>query len=432
MWTRVRTLLTPRRRAAWHPPGVPHAIIAPALALALLLLAACGSDDSNAETQATAPAATASSAETTQVRPSAASGVKLVGVGRFDSPVHVTAPPGDTRRIFVVEQGGTIRVVRGGKRVSRPFLDIRSKVTAGGEQGLLSMAFAPDYATTRRFYVNYTDKRGTQSVVEYRRSASSRDRALTRGRLVLRYDDAEANHNGGLVVFGPDRLMYIGTGDGGGANDDHGSRGNAQDLGSLLGKILRIDPRPSGAGPYKVPASNPFVNRAGARGEIYSYGLRNPWRFSFDRSTGALSIGDVGQGLIEEIDYAAKGGASGVNYGWRPFEGSRRTPGISSSEDAPGHVPPVLELTHDDGNCSVTGGYVVRDKGVPALNGRYVYGDFCKGQLRSAKLAPGSASGDAAIPGVPKVDQLSSFGEDARGRVYVTSLGGQVYRFAAG
>ncbi|HVF79595.1 MAG TPA: PQQ-dependent sugar dehydrogenase [Solirubrobacteraceae bacterium] len=407
--------------------------VAPMLAIgaALVALAACGSDDTSAETQPT-PAATASSTETTQARPAAANGVKLIGVGRFDAPVYVTAPPGDTRRIFVVEQGGTIRVVRGGKRVSRPFLDLRSKVTAGGEQGLLSMAFAPDYAKTRRFYVNYTDNSATQSVVEYRRSRGSSDRALTSGRLVLRYDGLEANHNGGLVAFGPDRLLYIGTGDGGGANDQHGRRGTAQDLGSLLGKLLRINPRRSGDRPYTIPPSNPFVNRSGARGEIYSYGLRNPWRFSFDRSTGDLSIGDVGQGVIEEIDFATKGGASGVNYGWRPFEGSRRTPGISSSEDAPGHVKPVIELTHDDGNCSVTGGYVVRDKDVPALHGRYVYGDFCKGQLRSAKLSSGSASGDAAIPGVSNVDQLSSFGEDARGRVYVTSLGGSVYRFAAG
>jgi glucose/arabinose dehydrogenase len=410
---------------------VPRALIAPALAVALLVLAACGSDDSSVQTQP-APVATASSTESTQVKPAASNGVKLVGVGRFDSPVHVTAPPRDTRRIFVVEQGGTIRVVRAGKRVSRPFLDLRSKVTAGGEQGLLSMAFAPDYAKTRRFYVNYTDRSGTQSVVEYRRSRSSSDRALTSGRLVLRYDGEEANHNGGLVAFGPDRLLYIGTGDGGGADDQHGQRGNAQDLGSLLGKLLRIDPRRSGDRPYSIPSSNPFVDRSGARGEIYSYGLRNPWRFSFDRSTGDLSIGDVGQGAIEEIDFASKGAASGVNYGWRPFEGSRRTPGISGSEDAPGHVRPVIELTHDDGNCSVTGGHVVRDKGVPGLEGRYVYGDFCKGQLRSATLSSGSASGDAAIPGVANVDQLSSFGEDARGRVYVISLAGSVYRFAAG
>lgn len=402
-----------------------------ALAAALLVLGACGSSDSDAETAA-ARATIASSAQPTQAAATASSGVRLISVGRFDTPVYVTAPPRDARRIFVVEQGGTIRVVRGGKRVARPFLDLRSKVTAGGEQGLLSMAFAPDYARTRRFYVNYTDKSGTQRVVEYRRSPSSADRALTSGRLVLRYDGVEDNHNGGLVTFGPEGLLYVGTGDGGGANDEHGQRGNAQNLGNLLGKILRIDPRRSGSRPYRIPSSNPFVNRAGARGEIYSYGLRNPWRFSFDRSTGDLSIGDVGQGVIEEIDFAAKGAASGVNYGWRPFEGSGRTPGISGGEDAPGHVKPVIELTHDDGNCSVTGGYVVRDKGVPALDGRYVYGDFCKGQLRSAKLSGGSAGGDAAIPGVAKVDQLSSFGEDGRGRVYVVSLSGPVYRFAAG
>ncbi len=423
-------------------PGVPRAVIVSALAFALLVLAACGSDDSAAESTTapaesttapaeskTAPAVTASSA--TRAKASAADGVKLLRVGRFDAPVYVTAPPGDRRRIFVVEQGGTIRVVRDGRRVSRPFLDLRSKVVAGGEQGLLSMAFAPDYAKSRRFYVNYTDRSGTQSVVEFRRS-QSQDRALTSGRLVLRYDDEESNHNGGLVVFGPDRLLYIGTGDGGGGNDRHGRRGNAQDLGSLLGKILRIDPRRSGARPYRVPSSNPFLNRSGARGEIYSFGLRNPWRFSFDRSNGDLTIGDVGQGAVEEVNFARKGRARGANYGWRPFEGSRRTPGISSDETAPGHVPPVIELSHDRGNCSVTGGYVVRDKGVPALEGRYVYGDFCKGQLRSAKLSPGSASDDAAIPGVKRISQLSSFGEDARGRVYVTSLSGSVYRLAAG
>jgi glucose/arabinose dehydrogenase len=419
------------RRGAWHAPGVSRAILAPALAAAALFaLAACGSDDSSADTNSTL--AQTASAATTQARPSAADGVKLQRVGRFKAPVYVTAPPGDTRRLFVVEQGGTIRVLRAGKRLARPFLDLRSKVISGGEQGLLSMAFAPDYARSGRFYVNYTDRSGTQSVVEYRRSKASPDRASTRGRLVLRYDGVETNHNGGLLVFGPDRLLYIGTGDGGGANDQHGARGNAQSLGSLLGKLLRIDPRPSGGRPYSVPDDNPFVSRAGARGEIYSYGLRNPWRFSFDRLTGDLTIGDVGQDEVEEIDFATKGAASGANYGWRPFEGSRRTPGIDRSETAPDHVQPVIELTHDDGNCSVTGGYVVRDRGVPALYGRYVYGDFCKGQLRSAKLSTGSASGDAAIPGVGKVEQLSSFGEDARGRVYVTSLGGAVYRFAAG
>ena len=401
-----------------------------ALLAALVVLAACGSDDSSADTApAQAAANTTASGSPTVAQASAAGGVKLVDVGSFDAPVHVAAPPGDTRRIFVVEQGGTVRVVRAGRRLSRPFLDVRSKVISGGEQGLLSIAFAPDYAKTRRFYVNYTDKRGTQSVVEYRRSKSSSDRAdAGSARLVLRYDGVEANHNGGLLAFGPDKLMYIGTGDGGGANDQHGTRGNAQDLGSLLGKLLRIDPRKSGAKRYRIPPSNPFVGKAGARGEIYSYGLRNPWRFAFDRRTGDLAIGDVGQDEIEEIDFAAKGGAQGVNYGWRPLEGTRR----NFDEPAPGAVAPVLELTHADANCSITGGHIVRDPGVPALLGRYVYGDLCKGQLRSVKIAPGKADGDAAIPGLRKIDQLASFGEDGAGRVYVVSLSGPVYRLAAG
>ena len=396
-----------------------------ALLAALVGLSACGSDDSPPKPAA----ATATSGSPAAAPASASDGVKLVGVGSFDAPLHVAAPPGDTRRVFVVEQGGTVRVVRSGRRLARPFLDVRGKVIAGGEQGLLSIAFAPDYASTRRFYVNYTDKRGTQSVVEYRRSKSSADRAdAASARLVLRYDGVEANHNGGLLAFGPDKLMYIGTGDGGGANDRHGRRGNAQDLGSLLGKLLRIDPRRSGAERYRIPPSNPFVGRAGARAEIYSYGLRNPWRFAFDRRTGDLVIADVGQNEVEEVDFAAKGRARGVNYGWRPLEGTRR----NFDEPAPGAVAPVLELTHADGNCSITGGHVVRDAGVPALLGRYVYGDLCQGRLRSVKLSPGNADGDAAIPGLRKIEQLASFGEDAAGRVYVVSLTGPVYRLAAG
>jgi glucose/arabinose dehydrogenase len=403
-----------------------RAVALAALAATLLAVVACGSGDTSRAASATATGTTAAKA-TQRARP-ARTGVRLVAVGRFNSPVYVTAPPGDRRRIFVVEQAGAIRVVRGGNRLSRPFLDLRSLVLSGGEQGLLSMAFAPDYARTRRFYVNYTDKQGLQRVVEYRRSRSSADRALpSSARTVLTYDGLEPNHNGGLLLFGPDRLMYIGTGDGGGGNDQHGSRGNAQDLGSLLGKILRIDPRPSGGRPYSVPPSNPFVGRAGARPEIYSYGLRNPWRFSFDPANGDLTIADVGQDAIEEIDFARRGEARGANYGWRPFEGTRRV----YDEPASGAVPPVIQLTHDAGNCSVTGGYVVRDKAVPALFGRYVYGDLCKGQLRSARLRAGSARRDAAIPGVAKVEQLSSFGEDALGRVYAVSLTGPVYRFAS-
>jgi glucose/arabinose dehydrogenase len=405
-----------------------YSCVVPAgVALALVACGSGGGSDTGNSGSDVRAASTSAPAKQQTATAAAASGVRLVGVGSFDSPLYVTAPPGDRRRIFVVEQGGTIRVIRGGRRLAKPFLDVRSIVTAGGEQGLLSLAFAPDYAKTKRFYVNYTDKSGLQRIVEYR--AATADRAApSSARTVLRYDGVEANHNGGLLVFGPDRLMYAGTGDGGGANDQHGARGNAQDLGSLLGKILRIDPRRKGSRPYSVPASNPFVGRSGARREIYSYGLRNPWRFSFDRSTGDLTIADVGQNAVEEIDFAPKGAARGANYRWRPLEGNRR----NFDEPAPGAVAPVLELQHSAGNCSVTGGYVVRDRSLPALLGRYVYGDLCKGELRSAKLAAGSASGDAAIPGVGKVEQLSSFGEDARGRVYAVSLSGPVYRLAAG
>jgi glucose/arabinose dehydrogenase len=408
--------------------GILNAVIrialAPILTVAALVLGACGSDGSDASSGAASAASTPAGGATV----SAAKGVRLVAVGTFDMPVYVTAPRGERLRIFVVEQRGTIRVVRAGKRRAAPFLDLRKRVLSGGEQGLLSMAFAPDYARSRRFYVDYTDRQGVQRVVEYRRSKADPERAdASSARLVLHYDGLEANHNGGLVVFGPDRLLYVGTGDGGGENDRHGSRGNAQDLGKLEGKLLRIDPRRSGARSYTVPPSNPFVGRAGARPEIYSYGLRNPWRFSFDRETGDLTIGDVGQDAIEEIDFAPKGEARGANYGWRPLEGRRR----NYREPAPGAVAPVLELTHHAGNCSVTGGYVVRDPALPALAGRYVYGDYCKGQLRSARLAAGSPSHDRSL-GLKTVDQLSSFGEDGLGRVYVVSLAGPVYRLVAG
>ena len=396
--------------------------------IAVLALGACGAADDGDERAAPPRDRTETTSGSTPTAPPqfAARGVRLQSIGRFSSPLYVTAPRGDRRRIFVVEQEGRIRVVRGGKVLARPFLDIRRLVTAGGEQGLLSMAFAPDYTGSGRFYVYYTDRGGNQRIVEYRRRNADVANASS-ARLVLRMSDPESNHNGGLLVFGPDRYMYAGTGDGGGADDQHGSRGNGQNLGSLLGKLLRIDPRRAGGRPYRVPSSNPFTGRAGARDEIYSYGLRNPWRFSFDRSTGDLIIGDVGQGEVEEIDFVRRGRGRGTNFGWRPFEGTRRN---VSGESAPGHVPPVHELSHDAGNCSITGGYVVRDRRVPSLVGRYVYGDFCVGRIRSVRLRTGSASGDRAVSGLRRVSNLSSFGEDALGRVYVTSLDGPVYRIA--
>ena len=375
---------------------------------------------------AATPAATAPPAATPGAQPavSRARGVRLVRVGSFASPVHVTAPPGDLSRIMVVEQAGRIRVVRDGEVRGAPFLDIRHLVEIGSEQGLLSLAFAPDYAASGRFYVYYTDRSGDQRVVEYGRRDADRADAGS-ARLVLRMADDESNHNGGQLAFGPDGLLYVGTGDGGGGGDRHGTRGNAQDLGSLLGKILRIDPQASGGRAYGVPDENPFASRAGARGEVYAYGLRNPWRFSFDRRTGDLAIGDVGQNAWEEIDFVPRGQGRGTNFGWRPFEGRAR---YAPGERAPGHVRPVIVRSHADGNCSITGGVVVRDPGV-SLRGRYVFGDFCKGRILSARLSAGGARGLRRTS--LRVSSLSSFGEDARGRVYAASLDGPVYRIAS-
>jgi glucose/arabinose dehydrogenase len=347
----------------------------------------------------------------------ARTGLKLVKVGSFENPVHATSH--DRRHLYVVEQEGRIIVQRKGKR--RTFLDIRGKATAGAEQGLLSVAFAPDFRESRRFYVYYTDNAADQRVAEFTARSAVRARPGSE-RLVLRMADNESNHNGGLLQFHRGDL-YIGTGDGGGGGDRHGRIGNAQDTGSLLGKILRIVPRPEGRRAYGIPDDNPFVGRAG-RDEIFAYGLRNPWRFDFDRN-GDLSIGDVGQDALEEIDYVPAGRASGANFGWRVFEGDRV---FAPGEEAPGHVGPVLTFSHDDGWCSITGGVFVRDRRVPGAFGRYLFGDFCKGQVLSADL---TADDPQARGTGLRVDGLSSFGEDARGRVFVTSLNGPVYRLAA-
>ena len=404
-------------------------VLLPAAAGAGALVLGCGGSGEGggaaARTPAATPAATATATATAVLEPARAAarrGVRLVRIGSFDEPVFVTAPPQDRQVQFVVQQGGRIMVVRGGRKLATPFLDITSQVKSGGEQGLLSMAFAPDYRASGLFYVYFTDRSGDTRVVEYRRASADRADAGS-ARQVLFQDQPEANHNGGLLLFGPDDRLYVGLGDGGGGGDRHGPRGNAQNLGTLLGKILRIDPRRSGGRPYSVPASNPFVGRRGARGEVYSFGLRNPWRFSFDRRTGDLAIGDVGQNEVEEISFVRSG--RGKNFGWRPFEGRRRyTPG----ESAPGHVRPVIQRFHSRGNCSITGGVVVRDRGLPALRGRYLFGDVCRGRVESARLGPGRARSQRTTR--LRVPNLVSFGEDARGRVYAVSLTGPVYRLA--
>lgn len=357
----------------------------------------------------------------------AASQVKLTRIGTFDGPVAVVQPPGDRQRLLVVEHTGSVRVLVGGHRLAKPFLNISSLVSCCGERGLLGLAFAPDYATSRRFYVDYTNSAGDTRVVEYRRSARSANTAdPTTARTVLAQEQPQANHNGGNLAFGPDGKLYIGFGDGGAGDDPHGLLGNGQNLNTLLGKILRINPLQSGAQAYTVPADNPFVGRSDTRPEIWSYGLRNPWRFSFDRKTGGLAIGDVGQDNIEEIDWsAAPTRGRGLNFGWRPWEGTRAN---FPSESAAGAVFPVAQYAHGSGLCSVTGGYVIRDPRLKALQGRYIYADFCSNSLFTLGLKEGRLAAHSYGPLRSGVRLVSSFGEDLSGRIYVTQLDGAVYR----
>ena len=387
-----------------------------AVLLTLPALASCnGSDDESGPMAVTEPPATGAPADDSAQ--AAATGLKLRRVGTFSNPTYVTAPPGDRTRLFVVEQGGTIRVVQRGRKRAHPYLDIRDRVLSGGERGLLSMAFAPGYRQNHRFYVYYTNDHGDIRVVEFK---GRRNRARRRtARPILRQEHSRfGNHNGGQLQFGPDGMLYIGLGDGGGSGD---SLRSGQDLGTKLAKILRIDP----TGVPRVPRSNPFFGRRGAKAAVYSYGLRNPWRFSFDRKTGDLVIADVGQSRWEEIDFVRQGQGSGANFGWNAFEGSHR---FDRGTKAPGHISPVIEHSHGAGFCSITGGYILRHRSYGGLRGTYVYGDLCEGIVRGARLAPGGASDRQRFS--VRVPSLSSFGEDSRGRVYAASLGGPVYRLA--
>jgi len=358
---------------------------------------------------------------------SAGRGVSLMRIGTFQSPVGVTGAPGFPKLLFVVEQEGRIQVVEGGRKRPRPFLDIRGLVNYGGERGLLSLAFAPDYARSKRFYVYYTNGSGAIQVDEFRRRGATRAAFGSRRPVITIPHSANANHNGGDLHF-LGNLLFFGTGDGGSGGDPPN---NAQNKDVLLGKLLRIDPRASGGKPYSVPASNPFVGRPG-RDEIYSTGLRNPFRFSFDTSHGEprIAIGDVGQNEFEEIDYTTVARANGANFGWDALEGFDRYEDESSGTPDPGGtVKPIFAYPHGRGNsCSVIGGYVVRDPRLGGLHGRYVYADLCEGELRSLVPHLKRASGDRKL-GL-QVSSPSSFGEDQRGRLYVTSLDGPVYRLA--
>jgi glucose/arabinose dehydrogenase len=347
-------------------------------------------------------------------------GLRLLRIGVFDGPTYVTGAPGDRRRLFVVQRPGVIAVLVDGRRLARPFLNIARLVATGNpEQGLLSMAFAPNYRRSGRFYVFYTDHASNLRIVEYQRSRPDADLAnRASGRNVLTIDHHQyANHNGGQLEFGPDGDLYVGVGDGGNEGDPF-NRG--QNTHVLLGKLLRIRPRAGGG--YSIPPGNPFSGRGGRRREIWAYGLRNPWRFSFDRRTGALVITDVGESEEEEVDFVRRGHGRGANYGWSIWEGYRREkPGR-----APGAVFPTFVTLHSKGNCAIIGGYVVRDRSLPALYGRYVYGDLCRPQINSVRLSAGHATDNHAT-GLA-VREMSSFGQDSLGRIYAVSLAGPVYR----
>lgn len=350
--------------------------------------------------------------------------VELNPIGTYDDPVYVTSEPGDAGRLYVVEQEGRIQLTTASGTTE--FADLTGEVVAGGEQGLLSLAFPPDFASSRLFYVYYTAAGGSIRVAELRAESKTADESSLRNVITIAHGEYP-NHNGGQVQFGPDGYLYLGTGDGGSSGDPGD---NAQDLTEEhLGKLLRIDPRASAGQPYTVPLDNPFVGIAGDD-EIWSYGLRNPFRFSFDRLTGDLTIADVGQDEWEEVDFAtrASGGGRGVNWGWDCREGAHDFPQtIGCMGAAP--TDPVFEYPNDSARCAVTGGYVVRDLGLSELYGRYLYADICDGKIHSAQLASPRVTDDRreldfATP--------SSFGEDACGRVYAVSLNGTVSRFEDG
>jgi glucose/arabinose dehydrogenase len=335
-------------------------------------------------------------------------GIRLVAVARgLDSPVHVAAAPGEPDRLYVVEQAGRVRIVEGGRVEANPFLDVTSDVVSGGEQGLLSVAFHPDYAENGLLYVDYTDLSGDTRVVEYRALDDRTAVDPASRRVLLAIDQPYSNHNGGQLAFGPDGRLWVGMGDGGGGGDPEN---RAQSLSSLLGKLLTLD----------VSEDRPDP-------QIAAYGLRNPWRFSFDRTTGDLWIGDVGQGEFEEVDRLPRDEVGNlVNFGWDVFEGDAA---YEEKEPNPEGrlVGPVAVYDHGEG-CSVTGGFVYRGDEVPALEGRYVYGDYCSGTIWSI-------AADGARESVRKesiqVDGLTSFGEDGRGELYVASSSGTVFRIAA-
>jgi glucose/arabinose dehydrogenase len=352
-----------------------------------------------------------------------ATGLALDQIGTFEAPVYVDNAPGKRKLLFVVEQPGTIRMLRNGRKVAKPFLDITNRVQYGGEEGLLSVAFHPKFKKNRRFFVYYTNDEGNIEVDGFKARKRKPFKAKSKSRRkVIEVPHPNSNHNGGQLQFGPDKLLYLATGDGGGQGDPGD---NAQDRNSLLGKLLRIKPKRKRG--YRSPKSNPFVGEAG-RDEIYALGFRNPFRFSFDATNGHISIGDVGGGAREEIDHETLAAAKGANFGWDCREGN--LPGPSPSPDCPGSgfTEPIHTYPRIPGGA-VIGGYVVRDSNLSGFVGRYLYSDLASGDIRS--LNPDAADVDDTSTGL-SVGGPSSFGEGRGNKLYVASLGDDaVYRIVA-
>ncbi len=350
-------------------------------------------------------------------------GVAKRKIGNFVAPTYVTHALGASGFLYVVEQRGTVEVLDHGQPQGQPFLDIRGRVSSGGERGLLSIAFDPGYATTHLFYAYYTNRQGNIEIDEFRAPSNTHAATGSRRRVIVVPHPGAPNHNGGQLQFGPDGYLYAGTGDGGGAGDP---KENAQNKGVLLGKLLRIDPHKDGARDYTTPPGNPYRGKPG-RDEIYALGLRNPYRFSFDR--GRIVTGDVGQDRFEEVDLEGQLALRGANFGWDHFEGDHRFD-YPGDNEAPRprqrYRPPIFEYAHGSGRCAIIGGYVVRDPKLTSLVGRYLYTDNCAGGLRSFVPHRRRGSGDRGL-GI-HVSVPSSFGEGPQGAIYVASLNGPVYK----
>lgn len=388
------------------------------LALVAFAIAACGDDDSDATATVQQGTATAPASASVSPAPGGTNGPVTLGVeevaGGFTRPTFVTNAGDGSGRLFVVEKPGLITIIKDGKKLGTPFLDLTSVVrSSGNEQGMLGLAFHPQFEQNGRFFVAYTAKNADNTVAEYHVKTTGSDVADPgSGKTLFAVPDKYPNHNGGMLAFGPDGYLYISMGDGGSGGDPDG---NGQNLGTLLGKLLRLDV--DSGDPYGIPPTNPFAKIAGARSEIWSYGLRNPWRFSFDRETGDIWIGDVGQNRYEEIDFQAAADKGGANYGWNIMEGLHCfQPESGCNQD--GLVKPVFEYSHDSGGCSVTGGYVYRGAGIPSLRGAYLFTDYCRATLWATHQDTGGTFTTTEIGELP--EGVSAFGEDEAGELYIT------------